>query len=321
MSMVRQFLSTYTVRVRKFHAREDLTFEQAVADPDVGDIFEIVREFLAALEKEDVIDAKEKTSIAATRVKDEPVNRHIYGMIESGPYGEPGNLKNTRTRVNRPITEDDAAAYPYYFNFYLPKVGSRGLLAVHNRGKYGCKTPLQRALKEFLETNYPCVRIYLHPFEVDFQKDKNFRFFKKDLQVKRVRAVTWKKLRTQDALIRGTQSEERQIVVEREVHVGRTLSSLYDASALSSVAEAAKATKRVFKQYAELPHEDEKTKYQITIKARGQEKTMTLEQTLDLHLSFDLTSDLLSYTRNVATLNKLHDVCAQYIDHAKSELG
>jgi len=82
--------------------------------------------------------------------------RMVYGIIESGVYGVPGDVRDTEThKLSYRKKKADADVLPFYFLMSIPKGTDEGILILQRTGKYGCQTNLSYFLNKQFRYKFP----------------------------------------------------------------------------------------------------------------------------------------------------------------------
>ena len=148
----RQFLSVYTVQVKKKFSQSEWSFDDLIESDEFDDFLAILEDFFNDLNRKKVIDKDKDTVLGIDKLLVEPKKRRISGFLNSGSYGVNGSVHNTvSNKVTSKISRDDAPMYNYYFSFYIPRQGKRGVLGLHSRGNHGCKATFHQALRTYLD--------------------------------------------------------------------------------------------------------------------------------------------------------------------------
>lgn len=310
----RQFISIYTIRARKKNSNH-LTFEELIEDKKklgYKDLFLTIQEFLEELESTSFEDKEKESVTGIENLTIEPRNRRISGMLRSGVFGVEGVLYDTASSKGRKLEKHEAPLYGYYFTFYIPKDGHSGVFALHSRGRHGCKTQLDLALKKYIFDKDLPITVEIFSTKLDFEKDH--QAFYKHFSIKRLETVEYRSLKREDALMAG-KGIQPKVVVKKSVEVKGGLSSLFNFKKFARKGRQKMLSKVKFRQYVgfKVP---EDASFSITVEMDGQEKTMDINKEMRFNMSFDITKEFDDYNRKDPSFAKLKEVAESYIAHA-----
>jgi hypothetical protein len=313
MRHLRQFVAFYSVRVRKRNAREDLDFSDLDGTKaGLPRLFDEVHQCLQKLQGAHRRDKENSTTTGVSNLTCQQNQRRIWGVVSHGKYGLSGTLLDTVTSSKKKIRRTHSPMFGYYFHLYLPTSGNRGLLALHSRGKSGCKTAFENAIREYLNRASPNLSISLRPVNLAF--DDRGDFFNR-FQVKKIRIVTFEP-KNLVSRVRGNGGRpDEKVTVEKIIHVGRSKGSLIGFPAFAR--DPVRTSRAFFRRYIELPAAGDPAQFHVTVDMDGQEKTIRLDaEEPDFHISLDVTEDLPDEEQQDPSFRALHDICTPLIEDA-----
>lgn len=147
---MRTFLSTYTIRVKKYGNNNQgsrVKYCKIGSFNDHADLYDVILTFLKEIEKGNK-NITHKTYIKSINVQHQ--GRRISGIIESGVYGVASDIRDIETnKTNYKKQRNDADILPFYFLFHLPKDTDEGLLILQRTGKFGIRTSFGNSLDKY----------------------------------------------------------------------------------------------------------------------------------------------------------------------------
>jgi hypothetical protein len=151
---MRTFLSIYTIRIKKYtNKKKQADYCKKLSEFDgQNDICDVINTFLKEVEHGNTNDTY-KTYIKSIRVQKH--ERSISGIIESGVYGIPSEIRDVQTdKTNYKKQKNDADVLPFYFLFYLPKDTDEGLLILQRTGLFGIRSNFGNFLDKYFSKKY-----------------------------------------------------------------------------------------------------------------------------------------------------------------------
>lgn len=144
-------VATYAVTVNKKRKSNEFEILSNIESGDDGmtplDFYDLVKDLISQLLSSQTDEALK----SLLRIKTHEVledERIIQGVLETGAYGQAGDIRNAKTdSVPYVKTPDDASMAPFYFSFYIPRGKKNGLLLLQRFGANGIHTLLTRILK------------------------------------------------------------------------------------------------------------------------------------------------------------------------------
>jgi hypothetical protein len=163
-------LAAYAVKVWD---REDSECETLSNFGEGKDLFDYCHTFLAALQKKTANDKEFQHVIRIKKLKLE--SRRMYGIIETGDYGQESVLLDVDTeKVAYERLTNHANLLPFYFLFDLPVGSNTGIILLQRMGMFGIRKMLYRAMTEEFDKQFPDSRLQFHTL-VDEEEIKKFQ--------------------------------------------------------------------------------------------------------------------------------------------------
>lgn len=107
-----------------------------------------------------------------------PIGRSIYGIIESGEFGQEKEVVNVDDGSSQyTIKKNEAPLTPFFFYFYIPEDKPYGFLVLQKSGNNGIFTILTSIYREYLINHFPdAYKLSINPFALPLLVDKNLSF-------------------------------------------------------------------------------------------------------------------------------------------------
>lgn len=104
-----------------------------------------------------------------------PTGDQIYGIIESGEYGQEMDVININDgSLKHTILQEEASMIPFFFLFHLPEDSKDGFLILQKNGNVGIQTILTSEYVGYLEANLKTeCTIKIQPFAISALINKN----------------------------------------------------------------------------------------------------------------------------------------------------
>lgn len=103
------------------------------------------------------------------------IGEQIYGIIESGEYGQEIDVINVNDgSLSHTIQQEEAPMIPFFFLFYLPDDTKDGFIILQKNGNFGIQTILTSEYVSYLENNLKAdCTIKIQPFALSSLIEKN----------------------------------------------------------------------------------------------------------------------------------------------------
>jgi hypothetical protein len=152
-------LAAYAVKVWSVEEKQD---KQVSRFADNADLLEFFDRFLSTVKSSTLHDKDFQQVLRVQKLKKE--KRRIYGVIETGEYGQESTLWDVEKKSvahERKTTEADML--PFYFLLDIPEGPDEAVLLLQRLGMFGIRQVLHQALDRKFQERFPDYRLRLNP--------------------------------------------------------------------------------------------------------------------------------------------------------------
>ncbi|MDT8716982.1 hypothetical protein IAI10_09960 [Clostridium sp. 19966] len=182
--MAKISLTSYLIKIIDKKTNEQMKFNSLVDLKNNYTIIDILYNYFNS--KKSVYSKNEENkkviTVIKNQLKDEKQDKmikykHITGIIQNGTYGYSSDIFNTDTgKVEYKKLPNSAEMLPFFYGIYMPQNANKGVCIFQRFMQYGIKSSLENDIKDYMEKNYPTIKIEMNPL---FPKDYLKSFFEK----------------------------------------------------------------------------------------------------------------------------------------------
>jgi len=240
--------------------------------------------------------------------------RSISGIIESGEYGteEDGIDINTgKSTFKKKKTE--ALMKPFYFQFYIPKNAIRAFLIVERIGVNGIMSILRNAiLKSFSETDCDGFVFNINPLTLKKLVDKKIQQMSSEAKKVIFRRVHKDDLKVSKIL--GQQAEDKGITTD--IVYNAAINKFFSfGSFLTLMNTKYNKETNLYEVDKDLSCED----IALNVKIGGQDKVYSLQNTLSLGMSVDITDKVTLGPNSYPTYQSVHKEADEVLSYIREQ--
>lgn len=240
--------------------------------------------------------------------------RSISGIIESGEYGteEDGIDINTgKSTFKKKKTE--ALMRPFYFQFYIPKNAIRAFLIVERIGSNGIMSILRNAImKYFSEADCDGFVLNINPLTLKKLVDKKLQQMSSEAKKVIFRRVHKDDLKVSKIL--GQQAEDKGITTD--IVYKAPINKFFSfGSFLTLMDTKHNKETNLYEVDKDFSCED----IALNVKIGGQDKVYSLQNTLSLGMSVDITGKVTLGTNSYPEYQSLHKEADEVLSYIREQ--
>jgi hypothetical protein len=159
-------LALYTIRIeaRKQNKKANDLYLDLDSFCETGDVFSFLVRIIKLLDKKPFKDPYDKTLINLSTFKSDEKSRLLFGMIDSGIYGQASRIMDSNTlKFVYSKEAEEADLLPFFFLASIPHGKNEGILILSRVGKDGVRRILEKMIVRLFRAVYPSFRMNFNP--------------------------------------------------------------------------------------------------------------------------------------------------------------